>query len=108
MPAGSITVEDVLCDECQVPDAQLVSELLGQLPGQGSTACLAEARSSAGQEPVAEAVHRAQQDILAAADDGRDPQVERSARSLQEMSDAMVTGHGSFPELSSPSRARHA
>jgi hypothetical protein len=43
---------DILHDKRQVPDAQLVPELLGKLPGQGSIACLADAHSPAGQEPV--------------------------------------------------------
>jgi hypothetical protein len=53
-----VTVEDILRDKCQVSDTQLMSEFLGELARQSNIARLAEAHSSAGQEPVTEAVHR--------------------------------------------------
>ncbi len=38
----SRAAEDILRDKCQVPDGQLVSELLGQLAGQSSITWLAK------------------------------------------------------------------
>ena len=75
----SVAREDILRDKCQVPYAQLVPELFGQLAGQRGSAWLAEAHPPAGQEPVSETVHRAEQDFIAAADDRRRPQVEGPA-----------------------------
>jgi len=68
-------VVDVLHDKRDFPGWQVVPEFLGKFTGQGLLPGFAEAGSSAGQEPVAQAIDCAQQDLITAGDDGRHPQV---------------------------------
>ena len=75
--------EDVLHDQRQRPGRQFVPEFLGQLADESHVAGFAEADPPAGQEPVVQAVNRAQQHLVAADDDGRHPQVERPGRAAE-------------------------